>query len=42
MVESTVHNKNLYYMVYGSSSPSFATNKSQYFNTMEQSFTFAA
>ena len=40
VVESTVYNKALYYMVYESPDLSFKTNQSQYFNTMEQSFTF--
>lgn len=42
MVAAIVHNKQFYYMVYGSPSIGFETNQSQYFNTMQQSFSFAA
>ncbi|HEY7350546.1 MAG TPA: hypothetical protein VH599_19715 [Ktedonobacterales bacterium] len=42
VVESTVYDTQFYYMAYGSPSASFQTNRSQYFNTMEQSFTFLA
>jgi hypothetical protein len=41
IVESTVHNKQVYYIVYGSPTASFQANKTHYFTTMEQSFTFA-
>ncbi|HEU5369707.1 MAG TPA: hypothetical protein VFU69_14640 [Ktedonobacterales bacterium] len=40
IVESTVYNKQIYYMVYGSPLATFQANQTQYFNTMEQSFTF--
>lgn len=42
VVESTVHNKNLYYMAYSSPTAGFQANKTHYFTPMEQSFTFAA
>lgn len=42
IVESTVHNKQVYYIVYGSQLASLESNRTHYFNTMEQSFTFAA
>lgn len=42
VVESTVHNKELYYIVYGSPLANFPTNKTNYFATMEKSFTFTA
>lgn len=42
VVESSVHNKNLYYIAYSSPTASFQTNKTHYFTPMEQSFTFAA
>ncbi len=40
VVEATIYDKNFYYMVYASPTASFQANKTQYFNTMEQSFTF--
>lgn len=40
IAEATTHNNQLYYMVYTSPTASFQANKTQYFNTMEQSFTF--
>jgi hypothetical protein len=42
VVESTVHNKQIYYIVYGSQTASFQANRTHYFRTMEQSFTFTA
>jgi hypothetical protein len=42
IVESTVHNKDLYYIVYGSPLANFNADKTQYFTTMEKSFTFTA
>jgi hypothetical protein len=41
-VAATVHNKEFYYMVYGSPSADYKNNASQYFHTMEQSFSFAS
>ena len=40
VIESTVHNQDFYYLVYGSPAASFQTNRTQYFTPMEQSFTF--
>jgi hypothetical protein len=40
IVEATTHNNELYYMVYTSPTASFQADRSHYFNTMEQSFTF--
>ncbi|HLW00034.1 MAG TPA: hypothetical protein VKT82_15300 [Ktedonobacterales bacterium] len=42
VVDSTVHNKNLYYIVYGAPLADFQADKTQYFTTMEKSFTFTA
>jgi hypothetical protein len=42
VVESTVYNKNFYYIAYGSQTASFQANRTHYFSTMEQSFTFTA
>ncbi len=39
-VAATVHNKQFYYMVYGSPSIGYKNNVAQYFHTMEQSFSF--
>jgi hypothetical protein len=42
VVNSTVHNNELYYIVYGSPTETFQADKTQYYNTMEKSFTFTA
>ena len=42
VVASILYNKQFYYMAYGSPTIGFPTNTSQYFTTMQQSFSFAA
>lgn len=42
VIEATTYNNELYYMAYTSPTASFQANRTHYFNTMEQSFTFVS